>query len=267
MNQPLRSAADFQYQELIHIWKWLSSVVLYSNCERRGNPPHSSQHATYMHRAIFHVDHNQVVVGSLTVSYNHLPQVIKWSWKIQYFVLKHEALPILSSVEKKPLFFRPLEEAGIEPRQNHPIWFDGQTYSALPTIHSAATGEWLMTHQWLHHSDPLLACLNLCTRGSWPWNACWRFRLQLLLIYPNLTRQAKQPVDEMQFKQMTCMLNRKCWLLEKVCGQVYMSIHTETYRLFWNTVRLKKLHWNFLMKGSERQFSPLSTPVHCAFSK
>lgn len=85
-----------------------------------------------------------------------------------------------------------------------------------------------MTHQWLHHSDPLLACLNLCTRGSWPWNASWRFRLQLLLIYPNLTRQAKQPVDEMQFKQMTCMLNRKCWLLEKVCGQVYMSIHTET---------------------------------------
>lgn len=124
-----------------------------------------------------------------------------------------------------------------------------------------------VTHQWLHHSDPLLACLNLCTRGSWPWNASWRFRLQLLLIYPNLTRQAKQPVDEMQFKQMTCMLNRKCWLLEKVCGQVYMSIHTETYRLFWNTVRLKKLHWNFLMKGSERQFSPLSTPVHCAFSK
>lgn len=104
MNQPLRSAADFQYQELIHIWKWLSSVVLYSNRGRRGNPPHSSQHATYRHRAIFHVDHNQVVVGSLTVSYSHLPQVIKWSWKIQYFVLKHEALPILSSVEKKNSF-------------------------------------------------------------------------------------------------------------------------------------------------------------------
>lgn len=168
-----------------------------------------------------------MVVGSLTVSNNHLPQVIKCSWKIQYFVLKHEALPILSSVEKKPLFFRPLEEAGIEPRQNHTIWLDGQTYSALPTIHSAATGEWLMTHQWLHHSDPLLACLILCTRGSWPWNACWRFRLQILFIYPNLTRQAKQPVDEIQFKQMT-YLNRKCWSFRK---GVWSSVHVNSY---WN---------------------------------
>lgn len=104
MNQPLRSAADFQYQELIHIWKWLSSVVLYSNRGRRGNPPHSSQHATYRHRAIFHVDHNQVVVGSLTVSYNHLPQVILENtilcfetWSTSYFKLSGKKNSFLST--------------------------------------------------------------------------------------------------------------------------------------------------------------------------
>lgn len=63
---------------------------------------------------------------------------------------------VVCGTVSSPKFLLLSEEAGVQPRQNHSVRSYGQTHPALPSVHSAAAGEWLK-HRWrrfthqLHH--------------------------------------------------------------------------------------------------------------------